>query len=111
MIERGYWILKPDHSVEKTDMMTWARQFESTDRQVDLTEIAPGIRVSTVFLGLDHNFSGHGPPLLFETMVFDDYGGGEMLRYATWNEAKAGHDKMVSELKAKMRKEGAIFPH
>lgn len=28
------------------------------------------IRVSTIFLGLDHRFYGRGPPLLFETMTF-----------------------------------------
>lgn len=32
------------------------------------------IMVSTVFLRTDHDFTGTGPPILFETMVF---GGGE----------------------------------
>lgn len=26
--------------------------------------------ISTVFLGIDHNFLGKGGPILFETMVF-----------------------------------------
>ena len=26
--------------------------------------------ISTVFLGIDHNFNLEGPPLLFETMIF-----------------------------------------
>ena len=46
--------------------------------------------VSTVFLGLDHSFGG-GPPLLFETMIFD---GGEeehCVRYSTWQQAEEGH--------------------
>lgn len=29
--------------------------------------------VSTVFLGVDHRFIGGGPPLVFETMVFDHH--------------------------------------
>lgn len=48
--------------------------------------------VSTVFLGLDHAWSG--PPLLFETMVFKDnnYGSVEYeQRYSTWYEAEKGH--------------------
>ena len=50
--------------------LIWARWFETADRRVALTEVS-GIRVSTVFLGLDYRFSGEGPPLLlFETMTF-----------------------------------------
>lgn len=49
------------------------------------------IRVSTAWLGINHNFTGSGPPIIFETMVF----GGEhdewMWRYTTETEAKAGH--------------------
>lgn len=36
-----------------------------------LDEVA-GLRISTVFLGIDHNFNPGGEPLLWETMVFDD---------------------------------------
>lgn len=42
-------------------MITWARQFESDDRQVADNTIN-GCRVSTVWLGTDHNYLG-GPPL------------------------------------------------
>jgi hypothetical protein len=48
-------------------------------------------RVSTVFLGIDHNYKGKGRPVLFETMVF----GGPLTdyqeRYCTWEEAEKGH--------------------
>jgi hypothetical protein len=46
--------------------------------------------VSTVFLGIDHNF-GNGPPLLFETMVFGGEYDGYCKRYSTWEEAEGGH--------------------
>ena len=59
--------------------------------------MAPGVRVSTVFLGLDHNW-GDGPPLLFESMIFwpdnpdlDQ----QMARYSTWHEAEQGHERLV----------------
>jgi hypothetical protein len=49
-------------------------------------------RLSTVFLSINYNFSGRGPPLLFETMVFMPGESGELLdRYATRTEALAGH--------------------
>ena len=52
--------------------------------------------VSTVFLGSDHNWSNVGPPSVFETMYtvkgqFADF----QARYATWDEAAAGHAEVV----------------
>lgn len=51
-------------------------------------------RISTVFLGLDHRYDrydGHGPPLVFETMIFGGPLDEEQARYATMDEAKEGH--------------------
>ena len=55
---------------------------------------APNVMVSTVWLGLDHNYSHEGPPIIFETMVFwgnwsgdDDY----QQRYSTMEQALEGH--------------------
>ena len=61
--------------------------------------------VSTVFLGIDHNFGGKGKPILFETMVF---GKGDlvpdnwMARYCTWEQAEAGHKAIVYELENRL---------
>jgi hypothetical protein len=66
----------------------------------DFADVAGEIWVSTVFLGIDHNWSMHGPPLLFETMAFI---GGESTtcrRYATWAEAEAGHAIILQEGRA-----------
>ena len=38
-------------------------------RQVAREEVAPGVEVSTVFLGLNHNW-GSGPPIYWESMAF-----------------------------------------
>ena len=54
------------------DLMEWAMWLEQDggrNRRVAETTVGP-LWVSTVFLGLDHNF-GEGDPLLFETMIFD----------------------------------------
>ena len=58
-----------------------------------------GQRVSTVFLYFDHNWKPGSPPALFETMIFDGPYDNEMWRYATYDEAKAGHDRIVNCLK------------
>lgn len=66
---------------------------------VALTTIGPAT-ISTVFLGLDHNYSGVGPPILFETMVFGGPLNHEMERYATWEEAEVGHVAMCERVRS-----------
>jgi len=78
------------------DVMTWATQLMNSDgRRVAYTEV-PGGYVSTVFVGLDQAFTGDGPPLLFETMIFggphDEY----QASYATWDDAERGHAVAVA---------------
>lgn len=86
-----HYILDGKKIVE-VDMATWAKWTEIADRRVEYDEVR-GLRVSTVFLGLDHNFSNDGPPILFETMVFNmnDYADLYCRRYATYDEATIGH--------------------
>ena len=79
------------------DLMRFARWFETADRRVNQTNIGE-IRVSTVFLGFDHNWNGKGAPVLFETMCFVEGDAGDTLpfnRYRTWEEAEAGHAEAV----------------
>jgi len=93
------YILDENHNpILCNDLLKWAEWLEKADRRVDKTTITEGVEVSTVFLGLDHSF-GEGKPLLFETMVFGGKSDGGMDRYATWDEAVAGHKKMVEKVK------------
>lgn len=73
----------------------WYRLNEK--REVDT--LPSGIRISTVFLELDHRFGDDGPPLVFETMAFPPGGWTELDvdRYATWVEAEAGHKAMMEK--------------
>jgi hypothetical protein len=75
------------------DLFDWAYWFETADRHVALDRQGD-VEVSTVFLGLDHQF-GIGPPLLFETMVFGGPLNEEQQRYSTWEEAVDGHQAMM----------------
>jgi len=99
----AHYILE-GHEPVKVSLMTWARWFDThlKDRIVAQTQVAAGVRVSTVFLGIDHSFSGKGPPILFESMVFDDYGDQDCRRYCTWAEAEEGHLQLVDELEARL---------
>lgn len=76
--------------------------------RVALTEITStsdsevNYQVSTVWLGVNHNWADDGAPSLFETMVF---GGGEaqdqtMWRWRTEGEARAGHAEIVASVAA-----------
>jgi hypothetical protein len=92
------YILIGQTPVLELDLLTWAEWFETADTLVAKTEVDASV-VSTVFLGVDHRFTGGGPPILFETMVFDkDNVGGEMRRCSTWLEAEAQHAEVVREL-------------
>ena len=91
-----YYMLDAQHRLSSTsDVRVWAKWYESADRRVAESFVA-GTRVSTVFLGIDHNFSNKGPALLFETMVFGGPLDGECHRWATWKEAEAGHREVCT---------------
>jgi hypothetical protein len=79
------------------DLMEWATSFEDeSSRVVKQEDVAEGVKVSTVFLGLDHQWQPTGPPLLWETMIFggphDEY----QTHYSSYDDAVAGHAKAVA---------------
>jgi hypothetical protein len=92
------YILDGKTPVPCDDLLEWGRWLEDSDRRVAYTKTWT-YRVSTVFLGLNHNFM-EGEPLLFESMVFPMGGWEEqeMARYSTWDEAITGHRAMVRRL-------------
>ncbi len=96
-------ILNEKHEMIPVDLMEWAMwlgtNHNSPLRVVGQTNIN-GYLISTVFLGLDHNFVG-GKPIWFETMVF---GEGEwedwQKRYETWEEAEKGHASVLKKIES-----------
>jgi hypothetical protein len=93
----GKYILDGKIAVECHDLKAWAKWYETGNRRV-ADETINGMRVSTVFLSLDHSF-GEGPPMLFETMVFGGPLDQEQDRCATWDQAEAMHKAMVYRVK------------
>jgi hypothetical protein len=88
-----YYILdgRTPVAVDGLDLGEW---FEKADRRV-ANDTLGAVEVSTVFLGIDHNFRATGPPVLFETLVFGGPLDGESFRYVTYDEAEAGHTAML----------------
>lgn len=114
-----HWILDEEDIPKEASLEEWVIWFETHNSARFLAKYErDGYLVSTVFLGMDHNWSGKGPPILFETMVFDDQrwekpgdGGnrcvdmGEEMcceRYSTKDDALIGHQRHVKELDRKL---------
>ena len=97
------------------DFMVWVEWIGTADRHVARDTVGT-IYLSTIFLALDHQF-GEGPPILFETLAFDEsdqrthtlgdqsatftetvdwiYG-----RYSTREDALWGHREWLEKLRA-----------
>ena len=85
------FILVGKKPVMCANIIEWAEKMKSVNCRVALDETKK-IKVSTVFLGMDHNW-GEGPPLLFKTMIFGGKNDEYQERYSTWEEAEEGHKK------------------
>lgn len=63
-------------------------------------DMVDGKRVSTVFLGLDHNWNPESKiPIVFETMVFRNSVDIYQERYSIWKEAEEGHQRAIQWVK------------
>lgn len=97
------WYVLDDNGdpVPEPDMFKAARWFEHSSRnnlrQIALSEFTDDVVLSTVFLGLDHNYFHTGDPILYESMWFGGIHNGEQRRYCTKQEALEGHKEMLAE--------------
>jgi hypothetical protein len=89
------YILNGQEAIPCEDLLTWGRWFETAERHV-AQKVIGDVRVSTVFLGLDHKFGSDGPPLIFETMIFGGEHDGYQERYSTWEQAEEGHKRALA---------------
>lgn len=81
------------------DLIAWAKQFETMNRRVAQDYVGEA-RISTVFLGLNHNAWFDGPDLWFETMVFGGPLDGEQERCETHAQAIQMHADMKRKVEA-----------
>lgn len=89
------------------DHLTWGRWMTEhpEDKIIRKTQIDDMV-ISTVFLGLDHNFSPkeeETEPILFKTMIFGGEHDGEQWRFATHAEAVEFHEVFCASLSAARR--------
>lgn len=85
-----YYILE-GREIIPVDCLTWAKWFERAKNRVIARDAFEDVLVSTVFLGLDHQWIPDLPPLLFETMIFGGRHDQYQARYSTYDEALEGH--------------------
>lgn len=101
MSER-YILDRNNNPIPCEDLMEWGKWMQSGNRHVGLTYLVKDgheIRVSTVFLGLDHSFGIGQKPLIYETMIFGGDNDSYQERYSTRDEAIKGHEVAVNLVK------------
>lgn len=100
-MRKPYYIRDPEtgHVRPAIDVFEFGRYFEWAVRAIERTNITDEIEVSTIFLGIDHNFFDEGEPILFETLVFGGPLDGEMERYETEADARIGHEEMCDRVR------------
>jgi len=85
---RPVWIKK---------IMHWGLWMQyARNRILKQTHLPDGVKVSTVFLGLNHNF-GNRSPVLFETMIFGGDHDGDQWRYYDYEDAIKGHQNAIEK--------------
>ena len=102
-----------DKEGKPIDLMTWAKLYENHKYGVVKQTKTEKYFISTVWLGLDHNFNfldNDTPISIFETVVFpknkDVNKIYEQERHsANLEEAKAGHEEMVKKYKKEISDE------
>lgn len=79
-------------------LLEWAKWIEDSNNKRIALDFVGKVKISTVFLGIDHSFGRPGPPILFETMVFGGKFNSEQRRYATYEQAEAGHKRWLNKI-------------
>ena len=86
-----YYILEGETPVP-CDVERFSDWFETApNRQIAEDILTDGVRVSTVFLGLNPNPFSEEAPRLFETMIFGGVHDLWQRRYTTYQDALVGH--------------------
>jgi hypothetical protein len=99
------YILQGKTPIPEPDYSAWQKWFHTANRHVDDTMVGH-LRISTVFIGLDHSPFG-GRPRLFETMISNERSDDAKVIYqercATWEEAEQMHKRGVEHAHALLK--------
>ena len=103
ILENGLVISCPDI----TKWIEWMRESSAAGNYIVAEDEVGGFLVVTEFLGINHNATGAGPPLWFETLVFRESADGNLgvkiefgtVRYSTLADATVGHVVICEKVK------------
>lgn len=97
-VRLGLYIINDAGDVEPcSDTLEWGAWLERLGggpASVARTMLPNGVKVSTIFLAIDHGFGS--VPLLFETMIFFGHQSLGQFRYPDWAVAAAHHLELVA---------------
>jgi hypothetical protein len=104
ILDNGLVIACPDQA----EWVKWVRKSLSNGEHWIVEDNIEGFYISTEFLGINHNVTGTGPPLWFETMVFRESAKGNLgvkitygtVQYSTMTEALTGHVLICEKVKS-----------
>ena len=86
--------------IREDDQTTWNAFMRDADRRRVALDAAGKWTVSTVFMGMDHDVVGSGPPVLWKTMVFGPlpWGGFSCWFSNRWR-ALSQHDQLAERIR------------
>lgn len=93
-----FYILEGKETIP-VDHLTWVKWFVIADNLIIARASFGEILISTVFLGVNHQWNPDLPPLIFETKFFSGKYNGKQIRYPTYDEAFEGHRQCLRLVK------------
>jgi len=96
-----YFILRGGEVIEEPDYQKWSAWFDSAFKEIELiAESRLGSStISTRFLALDMTLSPDSPPQVFETRVKGGWLDNQWERFASLEEATAGHESWIRRVR------------
>ncbi len=98
-MNKGWYTLDDNNNVVKSTMLE-SCMIRQDKKFIVKQEIIGEVKLSTVFMGLDHSMNSHNPPddhkpIVFETMIFGGEHNDYQERCSTWDEALKMHQDAV----------------
>jgi hypothetical protein len=110
-VQPRYVLDREGNPVRQHDDTAWAEFMKDGDARRVAFDEAGKWTVTTVFMGIDHDVVGNGPPLLWKTMVFGPLPwGGFSCWYANRWRAIAHHDQLAESLRRSQNLPEKPFP-
>jgi hypothetical protein len=107
-----YYLLDKDKKPYKVSLEDSLILYKKPELKVTAVDLVDGVRVSTVFLGMDHGFrweakdSPNYKPILWETMIFGGKYNDYQERYTSHEDALKGHQKAINLITNKTTENG-----